>query len=636
MMNSDAPQTVLAAEAARLHNRARACRTPGKELNGLRWWLGILAALAVAILSLYPQLDLWRTQRANERAPFVTLEFDEVAYSAYVNALANGRPRRNDPYTGLNDSPQSPQPETLFSVQFIPPYLLAVPARLFGLSTSTVFILLAPLSAFASALALFWLLGPLTRDDRAACAGTIFILCMGSLAGTPGALRTMLHLHDPFTLLPFLPFLRRYEPAVPFPIYLVFCTFVFAALNSESRRVAARRAVCAGLAFACLVFSYFYLWTAALAWLACIATLWFIFRRDDGRPVSDDRRRALFVFGIIVALAFAALVPYALLLSHRAPATDMVQLLVSTHAPDLFRLTELLAALVSLALVAAAWRGLVKWRDGSFLFALSFALMPFVCFNQQIVTGLSLQPVHYEKLIANYCVLVAAVVMATLLWRGIKGATVAMPRAFLVAVAVVSLAWASAETVVQSRINRRYNVMRAQMQPLASRLNELARGVPTGELSHQVVVFTPTLLQIQADSLPTDAPQPVLWAPHAFVFSGVTWREYKERLYQNLYYAGVDERRLNALLRGDGGYLRFVFIAYQAQPITPDTIPREIQTYVAYASTFDRTRAAQTKLAYLVTAANDDADLSNLDRFYKRDAGERVGELTLYRLKLRE
>ena len=58
---------------------------PSKEHRNLRWRLGVLAALALVALSLYPQFDLWRTTGA--RAPYVSLWFDEACYSAYVNAL---------------------------------------------------------------------------------------------------------------------------------------------------------------------------------------------------------------------------------------------------------------------------------------------------------------------------------------------------------------------------------------------------------------------------------------------------------------------------------------------------------------------------------------------------------------------
>lgn len=596
----------------------------------LRWRLGILAALAITILSIYPQLDLWRDAPRDIRGPFVTLEFDEVAYSAYLNSLIEGRPRRNDPYTGLIDTPTSPQPETLFSIQFVPPYLLTMPARIFGLSGSTIFIALSPIVAFTSSLALFWLFGSLTKDDRVAAAGVLFVLCFGSFVGNRLAVRTILGLHNPFPYLSFLPFLRRYVPAVPFPFFLVFCVLTWLMLTNKTQRVANWSAVGAGMIFGVLVFSYFFLWTAAAAWLFSVGALWLI-----ARP--DNWRHTLRPLSIVSACALAALIPYALLLSHRAANMDTLQILRSFHAPDLRRLTEYLGAAVMLLLISAAWRGLVSWRDEAWLFAASFALLPFVVFNQQIVTGLSLQPGHYEKLITNYSVLIAFVLTATL-WRGWKVSSTPVPTSLLIALSVLAFGWGLAETATQSNRNKSINSMRVEERQLAVRLIELDPSATKRPVAsppaNNVVIFSPRLLRVHADSLPTDAPQPPFWAPHAFVFNS-SWAQYKEHFYQNLYYMGVDERKMNLLVNDRSGYIKFILVAYQTQPITSDTIPREIQRYLDYTSSFNYEKAAQSKLGYLVTGVEDDINLSNLDRWYERNAGERVGELLLYRLKLR-
>jgi hypothetical protein len=601
----------------------------GSGARRLRWRLGVLAGLALALLSIFPQFDLWRATGAG--TPYVPLWFDEAIYSAYVNSLVDGRPRRNDPFTGRMDSPGSPQPETFLSVQFVPPYALALPARLFGFSASTAFTLLAPLSAFASALALFWLLGSVTKDDRVACAGTLLLLCVGSLAGTPDALRLMLRLQQPFGLIEPFPFLRRYQPAVPFPFFLAFCALVYTALTNVSGRAAARRAVLAGLTFAVMVFSYFFLWTAALAWLACLFVLWLVFRRADAR-------RALTVFGFVGALAVAALAPYALLLSRLAPETARVQELAQTRAPDLLRLPELLGLLVLAALVAAAHRGLASPREGAWLFAASCALTPFVCFNQQVLTGrsFSIQPNHYEIFITPCLVVTAGVVTATLLWRGLRGAGARVPTAPLVIAALVSLCWAGAATAVHSRKALPDAVLREKAQPLAARLRELARGLPADQAASQVVLFTPSLLWVQAKNLPTDAPQSVLLAPHTFSMAG-DWFEYKERVYQFFYYGGFDRDKLEALAHSQEGNVRLVFLTYNPSPPPADTFRQWfIEDYLAYASSFDRGRAERPLLTYLVASADDDADLTNLDRWYERDAGEPLGDLVLYRLRLRQ
>ena len=61
----------------------------------------------------------------------------------------------------------------------------------------------------------------------------------------------------------------------------------------------------------------------------------------------------------------------------------------------------------------------------------------------------------------------------------------------------------------------------------------------------------------------------------------------------------------------------------------------ELRRYAAYYHSFNRERAAHPTLSYVVTSARLNTNLSNLDRWYERDNGERFGDYTLYRVKLR-
>ena len=106
-----------------------------------QWRWGVAAALALAAISLVPQLEMWRERGDAWHGSDFSFFFDESAYAAYINALINGRPRLNDPYTGRDDETGAPQPESLFSIQFVPAYAVALPARLFGFSAATAFII---------------------------------------------------------------------------------------------------------------------------------------------------------------------------------------------------------------------------------------------------------------------------------------------------------------------------------------------------------------------------------------------------------------------------------------------------------------------------------------------------------------
>ncbi len=122
-----------------------------------RYKWGLLATIAISLLAIYPQVNLWMARGKEWKGSYVQVQGDEIAYSAYINALIDGRPRRNDAFMGRDDSVASPQAESLFSIQFIPAYTIALPARLLHLSSSTTFILLIVLISISSALAIFWL-----------------------------------------------------------------------------------------------------------------------------------------------------------------------------------------------------------------------------------------------------------------------------------------------------------------------------------------------------------------------------------------------------------------------------------------------------------------------------------------------
>jgi hypothetical protein len=156
------------------------------------WKWGAFAALAMALLAMYPQINLWLGRGANWQGSYVLIQGDEDAYSAYINALVNGRPRRNDPQTGRDDAPGAPQPESLFSIQFVPAYAIALPARALHLSTSAAFILLILLAAIASSVAIFWLVVGVTGDSKLAGVGAVFVLCLGTLMATQGGVRAFL------------------------------------------------------------------------------------------------------------------------------------------------------------------------------------------------------------------------------------------------------------------------------------------------------------------------------------------------------------------------------------------------------------------------------------------------------------
>jgi hypothetical protein len=602
-----------------------------------RWRLGILAATALTLLALYPQFALILKRGSDWNGSYAYFSQDEIAYSAYVNALIEGRPRRNDPYTGRDDVPGARQPESLFSIQFVPAYLTAIPARVFGLSAPSMFILLTGIAAFASTLAIFWLIGLVTGDDKFAATGALVVLCLGTYALLYAPVRMLFGLDTTYTL-EYFPFLRRYVPGVPFPFFFIFCALVWRALAKVGERAGWVWAAAAGAVFALLVFSYFYLWTAAAAWLACLALLWLIAR-------TDDYRKALRVFAVIALPAIAALVPYFILLSNRAPTMDAVQLLALSHAPDFSRSSIKLGLIVCVVLVYAAWRGHLQWRERAVLFTASFALTPLLVFNQQVITGRSLQPLHYELYIAKYMSLVAVVLTVALVRRGRSRIGARIQGRALACMAFVALGWGIIETVVETKRHAWASLDRDEAQVIAKRLAESPMNAPRA-LDTQAIVLYINL--DHADISPVTAPQPVLWSPHVPAFSGVTLEENRERIYQYLYYMGEDLGEIDSeafeALDYRKKYLIHSLIEWghndpawtvNWKQISPEDVREALRGYAEYASSFSRAQASTPTLSFVVAATNSPPDFQHLDRWYERDSGERVGMFTLYRVRLR-
>lgn len=608
------------------------------ELCLRRWRFGIFAAIALTLLALYPQFALIMERGKNWNGSYAYFSQDEIAYSAYVNALIDGRPRRNDPYTGRDDTPGAMQPESLFSIQFIPAYLIAYPARLFNLSAPATFILLTGIVAFASVLALFWLIKLVTGDDRFAAAGALVVLCLGTYAILYAPIRMLLGADTTYTF-EYFPFLRRYVPALPFPFFFIFCALVWRALTDEKSRARLISAMMAGAVFALLVFSYFYLWTAAAAWLACLVVLWLI-----ARP--EAYKEAFKPLVMIALFSGAALVPYFLLLSNRAATMDTVQLLALSHAPDFSRSSIKLGLVVCAVLAYAARRGHLNWRTRPVLFSASFALTPLIAFNQQIITGRSLQPLHYELYITKHMALLALVLTIALMLRGRKrSAPRLIPGRALVFIVCVALGWGMIETVVETKRHIWASLDRDEVMPVARRLAELARDSSQASDTQSIVLY---LNLDHADFSPVIAPQAVLWSPHVPAFSGVSLEENKERIYQYLYYTGedltkIDDEQMEAL-----DYRRKYLIhsliewghndpawTVNWKQITPAEMRQALRGYADYAAAFNRKQASTPELRYVVTTTEAAPDLSNIDRWYERDAGERIGLFTLYRVRLR-
>ncbi len=595
----------------------------------VKWCFGILAAFVVALFSLYPQIAVWSERGANWNGVFASNDLDEPAYAAYLQALIDGRPRKNDPYSGRDETADNPQPESIFSIQFATPYAVAVPARLLGLNASQAFIALSAIAGFLTALALFWLLVQMTEDNRFAAVGTLVIMFGGALAAGNGVISEFAHGGAAY---PFLPFLRRYIPAAAFPFFFALFGFVLLALKSPIYRTKIISSVAAGLCFGFLVFSYFYLWTTAAAFLLAITFLWIILRPENWKT---DLRYLL----LTGAISFLFLLPYAYLLSKRAASTDAVQLLVLTHAPDLLRLPAILCYVALIFISLAIWRGFAALKQPSTIFSLALSIVPLIVFNQQIVTGRSLQPFHYEYYVVNYVTGLVVVLTIFLFLKQVR--TPKIYTTALLIIGVTAIVWGYLEVKYTTQFLISWNIERDEALPVSKRLVELAKENKT---LYGKSAVTLNFDYIQADNQPTHAPQAVLWARHQHVFAGVSWEENKERFYQMLYYGGRDADWLRRNFKSGDieaymalfGWDRFnPRLSVNARPLTTREVEEEVKTYDNYYKNFSYEQAARPTISLIIVPNNLNLDLSNLERWYQLDTGENFGAYTLYRAQLK-
>jgi hypothetical protein len=520
------------------------------------------------------------------------------------------------------------------------PYIVAIPARILGLSASTAMTLSGAFAAFFAALAVFWVIARITGNSYFAMAASLVVLCGGALAAGEGAITELLHADWEYSAYPYFPFLRRYLPAVPFPFIFGLFGSVWWMVNTEKFGRQLWLCLVAALCFCVMVFSYFYIWTTAAAWLGAIVILWLIFRPENWKTHFKS-------FCVLGVLCLAILGVYAVMLSHRAESMDGVQLLVLTHGLDLDRVPEYIGIFVIILLAIA---GAVKtfvfkenfFRSPAAIFAFSFALVPIFVFNQQVITGHQLQPIHYQVFIGNYVAAFALMIAIGVLLKDAFANVRRLAVAISLPLAVLAIGWGFVEAHYTVRVSDEPNLLRDDAMPVARRLTELAPTDTPSPGSNRAIVFATDMQQ--ADDLPTVAPQAVLWARHQHVFAGVSWEENKERYYQNLYYSGLDEKWLDYQLK-NGNFVAMIALfgwgrhtsrlSSAATPLTYIEVQQEVLNYKKFRDEFDYEKATHPTLSYVVAPVDEDVNFTYLDRWYYHEDAEIHGKYKLYKLEVK-
>src|SRR6266511_4948714 len=151
----------------------------------------------------------------------------------------------------------------------------------------------------------------------------------------------------------------------------------------------------------------------------------------------------------------------------------------------------MIGAFMLFALGIGVWRGKIKRGESRAILGASFALVPFVVFNQQLFTGRSMQPFHFEAFAVNYAVLVGLVIVAALLWQLI-------PSRALLWIASLCFLWGAMEVSLAVTARWRTQVGHDQLIPVLLRLKELSKQDGTlaalrDEDKESAVVFSPDI-----------------------------------------------------------------------------------------------------------------------------------------------
>jgi hypothetical protein len=205
----------------------------------LRWRFGVLAGIFLAIFCLYPQFKMFYLRGGEWNGHYAYNDIDEVAYASYVRALVDGRPRAKTTLTpAVTNRPETPQPESLFSIQFAAPYTIAIPARVFGIGTPWAMTIAGAIAGFLAAFAAFWFIGRLTGDNWYAMAASLAVFCFGTLAAGEGAVLEIFF--DGFSY-PYFPGFRRYIPALAMPAFFGFVAMIWKLVGVQRSAVSGQQ-----------------------------------------------------------------------------------------------------------------------------------------------------------------------------------------------------------------------------------------------------------------------------------------------------------------------------------------------------------------------------------------------------------
>ncbi|MFN2511142.1 MAG: hypothetical protein ABR568_06810 [Pyrinomonadaceae bacterium] len=319
---------------------------------------------------------------------------------------------------------------------------------------------------------------------------------------------------------------------------------------------------------------------------------------------KEERIGALGTLGAVGVLMAVSLSPYFILISQRVHSTDQALALELTRRPDLFRLTEVLGFVALLGLVYVVRNKNHGVTNETLVFTAALALTSFVVFNQQVIHGRSLQPFHYGLFVVNYVAIAALFITLVLVCRTLSSRGQKIWRVAIYVLTFLALLSGAYQALLAGRRYAAANFRRDSALPAMRQLAIMGRNAQGQSLdTNSLVLCTDVTV---ADTLPTVAPQPIMWAPHMYQFSGTSAEEDREKFSLYLYLTSVsldsvdrtDFEQLDPLRRfyisfliGRGRSLRVLRSTWT--PITASEIKSAMDRYHEFTATVDRALIAR-------------------------------------------
>jgi len=349
------------------------------------------------------------------------------------------------------------------------------------------------------------------------------------------------------------------------------------------------------------------------------------------------RRQALQFWLPFVIVSSFAFVGYAILLFGRHSLVDSAGILENTRELVFLRPTLILGLAILMLTALLIKMGFISLKDRTTHLVLSFTILPVFVFNQQLVTGYSLQPMHYNMYVLNYLVLTAVSLLGFSLFKK-RISEMGLPA--LSAAAILLCAWGIIETHYTTFNRYGYNQRRDEAIPVNQRLVELARRVKHDTVYQLTLNFD----SVQADNQPTVAPQGVLWVEHLQFASNMSREEHRRRYFLYLYYLNRNEKWLFQMLRSCPNQVCRALVGWKVNPtllinskrVGQYEIAKLVEEYSSFLNNIAYQTVADLRFSYIIVRRINKNDFTRIDLWYKREQPEIHKDFLLYPVELRK